>query len=1049
MTTLTVFVSSTFRDFNAERDELAGPIRNEINLLVRPLGLSVEFIDLRWGVDTAAISDEEAERLVLTTCAQEIERAALFVGLVGPRAGWSPSRDALPGALSTLCAPVDRVDELRRRLFVDQPCSVTDFEFWLARQLKEAHQVVVLARADRAAPPLPGRVGDEPSFTFVAIDADAPADFRSTVLCALLPAIERESRRFQQDDESPHQRAADLHWSQMNKVFVGRDDLVRQICDHVQAGRRVVLHGAPGVGVSAVWIHAVAALRQEGALWAAVAGLTPDTTDPEGMAQQVLDEVGLDRGDDTAAVAVVRAARNHGSLTVAIDGADMLRTSDGCDRLMTARRLMDSTQVVTLMSTHDASELSRASRFDQVAVEVTPLDTAAVAQAITASLYPRELPAEAIAAVASAPRRALWVQLAAAMLNQIDARSLAPAQFAENPALAIREAVIARARELPGDMTELIAAFLAATVDATVRRNPAVAAADVRRLMLALAISPDGLSPADLRELDLTPPAVVTSLVAALDPFLMHVDDEGSVRFRSAAVRATIADASSEEIGPVHDLLTDFIRRLPSTSSRHRWLQHHALRARRGDVVDELLSVGPAIDDDRMRWISGQFLDPDVPVELLDQLGLHGGTADQVLGLLCAGYWADLRYRTRGSHSAAIDAIVRSIRRLAVATAAGTPAYAEAYVLDMDWAARSQRWEDVERLLADAATIGALLAQHRLANVMQNRVHQCRTRLWSHDGRYTKTLMSQLVQNRNDRFSGSDPDLDPSVVPDILESHVALATMMEEAGTPELALDSAKSAIRLGGRLNQDLLERHPTLAISLAEAAHVVGRTVMFQRRKPGDACDLLIDLEPTVRDHILFALPSNPAALRLQAEHRYLLGRVLLATGDAREGWQRIGQALVDAHEAASADPSSDAAKVQVVRATLASSELFRVATADPWLPWVVKAVAAQAEITPQSVPRLTAWTLINARIVDAMMRARPGDFSTRKWRKMVTPGQISASRARLDGLVHGDVFDLDRIWVTLGPAPTPPGPRSTRFEDNARAQLAIGASMRGLTP
>ena len=51
MAVVPVFVSSTFRDFHGERDILAGPVRERLDELVAPLGMRVELIDLRWGVN--------------------------------------------------------------------------------------------------------------------------------------------------------------------------------------------------------------------------------------------------------------------------------------------------------------------------------------------------------------------------------------------------------------------------------------------------------------------------------------------------------------------------------------------------------------------------------------------------------------------------------------------------------------------------------------------------------------------------------------------------------------------------------------------------------------------------------------------------------------------------------------------------------------------------------------------------------------------------------------------------------------------------------------
>ena len=90
-----VFISSTFRDMQAERDELAKRIFPELRKLCESRGVTWSEVDLRWG-----ISDEQkAEGKVLLICLAEIHRCRpYFIGLLGERYGWVPNE--LPTALS-------------------------------------------------------------------------------------------------------------------------------------------------------------------------------------------------------------------------------------------------------------------------------------------------------------------------------------------------------------------------------------------------------------------------------------------------------------------------------------------------------------------------------------------------------------------------------------------------------------------------------------------------------------------------------------------------------------------------------------------------------------------------------------------------------------------------------------------------------------------------------------------------------------------------------------------------------------------------------------
>ncbi len=84
---LRVFISSTFRDLQEEREHLVKKIFPEIRALCRERGITFTEIDLRWG-----LTDEEVVLgQVIRTCLEEIDKCRpYFIGLVGERYGWAP-----------------------------------------------------------------------------------------------------------------------------------------------------------------------------------------------------------------------------------------------------------------------------------------------------------------------------------------------------------------------------------------------------------------------------------------------------------------------------------------------------------------------------------------------------------------------------------------------------------------------------------------------------------------------------------------------------------------------------------------------------------------------------------------------------------------------------------------------------------------------------------------------------------------------------------------------------------------------------------------------
>jgi tetratricopeptide (TPR) repeat protein len=89
-----VFVSSTFRDMQAERDELVKRVFPQLRRLCEQRGVAWSEVDLRWGVT----DEQAAEGAVLPICLAEIERTRpYFIGLLGQRYGWVP--DEIPTVL--------------------------------------------------------------------------------------------------------------------------------------------------------------------------------------------------------------------------------------------------------------------------------------------------------------------------------------------------------------------------------------------------------------------------------------------------------------------------------------------------------------------------------------------------------------------------------------------------------------------------------------------------------------------------------------------------------------------------------------------------------------------------------------------------------------------------------------------------------------------------------------------------------------------------------------------------------------------------------------
>ena len=112
-----VFISSTFRDMQDERDELMKKTFPMLRRKAAERDVTLTELDLRWG-----ITPEESESgKVVEICLREIENSVpFFIGIIGNRYGWIPD-------------PCDLGESLRERFsqvdsYVERKLSVTEME---------------------------------------------------------------------------------------------------------------------------------------------------------------------------------------------------------------------------------------------------------------------------------------------------------------------------------------------------------------------------------------------------------------------------------------------------------------------------------------------------------------------------------------------------------------------------------------------------------------------------------------------------------------------------------------------------------------------------------------------------------------------------------------------------------------------------------------------------------------------------------------------------------------------------------------------------------
>lgn len=246
-----LFVSSTFKDMQSERDQLVKRIFPQLRRLCEDRGRSWSEVDLRWGVT----DEESTEGRAIAICFEEIDRCRpFFIALLGDRYGWVPP--TLPAEFASehpwISGFQDRsVTELEiRHAALNDPAAAGHTFFYLrtlCAPLRESEPEDRRAKLARLKEEIRGSglpVREFPDEQ--ALGALVLQDFRG-LIDRLYP--EREI-------PDPLWRERQLHLDfarRHSRVYVGGERYLEHLDRHVRAKTPpLVVTGEPGSGKSAL-----------------------------------------------------------------------------------------------------------------------------------------------------------------------------------------------------------------------------------------------------------------------------------------------------------------------------------------------------------------------------------------------------------------------------------------------------------------------------------------------------------------------------------------------------------------------------------------------------------------------------------------------------------------------------------------------------------------------------------------------------------------------------------------------------------------------------
>ena len=100
-----IFISSTFKDMDAERDAIKYDVISLLNDKYRQYGVEFHAVDMRFVINNENMTEEDSENAVLDVCLSMIDSSRpFFIGLIGNRYGWIPSQKRMDAVLAKLDA---------------------------------------------------------------------------------------------------------------------------------------------------------------------------------------------------------------------------------------------------------------------------------------------------------------------------------------------------------------------------------------------------------------------------------------------------------------------------------------------------------------------------------------------------------------------------------------------------------------------------------------------------------------------------------------------------------------------------------------------------------------------------------------------------------------------------------------------------------------------------------------------------------------------------------------------------------------------------------
>ena len=245
-----VFISSTFRDMQDERNYLMKRTFPKLRELAAERDVTLTELDLRWGIT----EEESKSGKVVEICLREIENSIpFFIGIIGNRYGWVPAKEYLGGNVTERFPDVNK--------YIEQQLSVTEMEmqFGVLQRKEDMHAYFYIKEGEESSkadnPEMLERLKKEVQGSrYPSSSYSSPEDLGIQIQQAFTTLL--------------NQLFPEGHLSELEKERIGQRSFMNQLCqNYIRDDRnfqvldewmqdwerhQMVVTGASGLGKSAL-----------------------------------------------------------------------------------------------------------------------------------------------------------------------------------------------------------------------------------------------------------------------------------------------------------------------------------------------------------------------------------------------------------------------------------------------------------------------------------------------------------------------------------------------------------------------------------------------------------------------------------------------------------------------------------------------------------------------------------------------------------------------------------------------------------------------------